>query len=203
MRLHLGIDPGISGGIAVLDDDGNVRLAEPMPVAGKEVDAGALARLVRSLRDLDSHADYTLAAVEHVGAMPGQGVCSMFAFGCSWGLCRGVLAALAIPVVLVRPQAWKRVVLAGLTHDKIAAVGYCASRWPATSLVMPQVQEAARRDRRRLVHRRVGPVARPAGRCRDLILADWLGSRCCGKVALVSVLVSKGCFCCFLSDARK
>ena len=141
MKLFLGLDPGTSGGIAVLDDSCNVRLAEPMPIAGKEVDGGQLARLVRSLRDLDSQADYTLAAVEHVNAMPGQGVCSMFAFGCSWGQARGVLAALGVPVVLVRPQAWKKQVLAGLTHDKVGAFAYCASRWPATSLVMPRCRK--------------------------------------------------------------
>jgi crossover junction endodeoxyribonuclease RuvC len=137
MRLYLGIDPGISGGIAVLDEAGNAVLVQPMPTAGKDVDAGQLARLLRSLRDLDTATDFHLAAVEHVGAMPGQGVCSMFSFGCSWGLARGVLAALGVPVVLVRPQAWKRSVLAGLAHDKAAAIGYCASRWPGTSLVLP------------------------------------------------------------------
>ena len=141
MKLYLGLDPGATGGIAVLDDAGNVRLAEPMPVAGEGVDGGQLARLVMSMRDLDSQADYALAAVEHVNAMPGQGVCSMFSFGCSWGLARGVLAALGVPVLLVRPQAWKKLVLAGRPHDKVGAVAYCASRWPATSLVMPRCRK--------------------------------------------------------------
>jgi crossover junction endodeoxyribonuclease RuvC len=137
MRLYLGIDPGISGGIAVLDEAGNVRLAEPMPTAGKDVDAGRLASLLRSQRDLDTGSDYALAAVEHVGAMPGQGVCSMFSFGCGWGMVRGVLAAIGIPVQLVRPQKWKGVVLAGTTHDKAGCIAWCASRFPGLSLIRP------------------------------------------------------------------
>jgi crossover junction endodeoxyribonuclease RuvC len=141
MKLHLGIDPGLAGGIAVLDEAGTVRLVEPMPIAGKEVDAGQLARLVRSLRDLDNQTDYALAAVEHVGAMPGNGSSSMFNFGAGWGLVRGVLAALNVPVQLVRPQKWKGVVLAGTTHDKAGCVAWCASRFPSVSLVMPRCRK--------------------------------------------------------------
>jgi crossover junction endodeoxyribonuclease RuvC len=57
-------------------------------------------------------------------------------------MCRGVLAALGIPVVLVRPQAWKRSVLAGLAHVDATAIGYCASRWLGTSLVLPRCRKS-------------------------------------------------------------
>lgn len=72
-----------------------------------------------------------MAYVEHVGSMPGQGVTSMFNFGMGWGLVRGILAGLGIPYELVRPQAWKKVMLAGMPKDSEYHV---ASRlWPTVN----------------------------------------------------------------------
>jgi crossover junction endodeoxyribonuclease RuvC len=136
--LYLGIDPGLRGGVAVLDGIGAVVLLRTMPLAGREVDGAELGRMVRGLRDLDAHRDIRLAAVEHVGSMPGQGVASTFAFGAGWGVVRGVLAALGVPMQLVRPPAWKKAILAGLTHDKDGACRFCAARWPGTSLILPR-----------------------------------------------------------------
>ena len=137
MRLYLGVDPGLAGGLAVLDGDGRPVLVDALPIAGREIDAPRLARQLRALRDLDSGSDFALAAVEHVGALPGNGSSSMFNFGVGWGLVRGVLAALNIPVQLVRPQKWKGIVLAGTTHDKAGCIAWCASRFPGLSLIRP------------------------------------------------------------------
>jgi len=108
MTTVLGIDPGLSGAAAWLDTSGALAVVD-MPVlqidrgkkAKREVDAAGLAELVRQHRP-------DVAIVERVGAMPGQGVTSMFSFGRSAGVIEGVLAGLGVPVTLVAPAAWKR-----------------------------------------------------------------------------------------------
>lgn len=132
--LYLGIDPGLHGAIAALDGSGAVIGTWPMPVVGGEVHAAGLADLVRHL--ICTHT-IARAAVEKVSSMPKQGVASTFSFGTGWGMVRGVLATLSVPVQLVAPTLWKKAVLAGLTHDKTGALRYCASRWPHADLVLP------------------------------------------------------------------
>jgi crossover junction endodeoxyribonuclease RuvC len=104
--MKIGIDPGLSGAIAFLDDNLELIKVVDMPIMmirkGKnQVNAAALAGLLKGLPVS------AVAYLEQVSAMPGQGVSGMFSFGTSYGIVQGVLAALGIPVVLVRPQAWK------------------------------------------------------------------------------------------------
>ena len=109
-RLILGIDPGLSGALAFLTPSTGALTVLDVPTftlgrngkAKREVDAVELARLV----DAAVHIDH--AFVEQVGAMPGQGVSSVFAFGKVYGLLLGILAANSIPHTLVTPQKWKR-----------------------------------------------------------------------------------------------
>ena len=105
MRAKLGIDPGLSGAIAVLQDNDELLVVYDMPVmagTGKRQQVNA-AEIVRIL----SGYEISVAYLERVSAMPGQGVSSMFSFGTSYGIIIGVLAALSIPMVLVSPQTWK------------------------------------------------------------------------------------------------
>jgi len=124
----LGLDPGLSGAYALIDD--HDILAEPFPLAGKQLD---LAELYREWRTLDPE----IAIIESVHAMPGQGVTSMFSFGRGLGQIEGVLAALEIRLEYVTPQAWKKLVLAGTAKDKTAAVEYATRAFPAVRLVRP------------------------------------------------------------------
>jgi crossover junction endodeoxyribonuclease RuvC len=105
--MIISIDPGISGCIAVLNEiDGSLidYLHTPTIKAGKRnrVNAAALAGFLQQYKGA-SH-----CYIEKVGAMPGQGVASMFSFGHSAGLVEGVVAALGVPMTLVTPQAWKK-----------------------------------------------------------------------------------------------
>jgi crossover junction endodeoxyribonuclease RuvC len=76
---------------------------------------------------LESKVDHVY--IEQVGAMPGQGVVSMFNFGHSVGTVMGVVAALLIPCTLVAPQKWKKA--AGLIGmDKDAARARALQLWP-------------------------------------------------------------------------
>jgi crossover junction endodeoxyribonuclease RuvC len=104
----LGVDPGFGGALAWLDLGGNLDVAD-MPVMAierngktkRDMDLAALVELVERHRP-------AFAVVERVGAMPGQGVSSMFAFGRGFGSILGALAALRVPVELVTPATWKR-----------------------------------------------------------------------------------------------
>jgi crossover junction endodeoxyribonuclease RuvC len=107
--FYIGIDPGLSGAIAVLDNDGAIRKIDDMPVSTKgsgkkQVDPYELVRILGVAKSLGQ----TKAYVELVNAMPGQGVSSMFNFGEGCGVVRGVLAAIGIPVEYVHPAKWKR-----------------------------------------------------------------------------------------------
>ena len=127
-RYMIGIDPGISGAIVVLQ---SAKCPVPiewmrMPTV-KEGKASRVdcAELVRFLEDFDNGHAY----VEAVHAMPGQGVSSMFSFGHATGSVIGVLTAMRIPVTLVTPQTWKK--RAGLIGtDKDAARSRAIQLWP-------------------------------------------------------------------------
>lgn len=138
-RIVLGVDPGLAGGLAVLDVGGEVLDLRPMPVLPgqrRTIDARELANWLYATEE--QHGAFALAVVERVGAMPRQGIASAFSFGAGWGLVLGVLAALKVPVELATPQRWKSAVLAGTPKDKGAAIAFCRRRWPDTSLVPPR-----------------------------------------------------------------
>lgn len=133
MNLILGVDPGLSGALALYDVRGQA-VAEiidmPTIEAGtgskRVVDEAALAVWV------DSHAKRIKHAfVEKVGAMPGQGVTSMFSFGCSYGILRGIIAANMIPMTFVTPQKWKKAL--GVPAAKDGARARASQLLPASA----------------------------------------------------------------------
>jgi crossover junction endodeoxyribonuclease RuvC len=124
--LILGIDPGVTGAWAIIDHRGNLVLVGDLPVAGegaRRMVAGAV------LADIIKHHRPDRAVVERVGAMPGQGVASMFKFGQAVGTVVGVLAALAVPTLYVAPAVWKR--HHNLPADKESARQRALELWPA------------------------------------------------------------------------
>jgi crossover junction endodeoxyribonuclease RuvC len=110
MTVYIGIDPGKTGALAIIRDNGEKALVY-------DVDTGSGPELVRVLEEAQEKsvedlllgiADHTRAAVEKVGSMPKQGVASSFSFGYSAGVIEGVLCASLIPFEFVRPQEWKK-----------------------------------------------------------------------------------------------
>lgn len=105
----VGVDPGLSGAIAVLGLDGQLTITD-MPTVTvqrkgrdkREIDPAALAAIIRGVTAP------AVTWIERVGAIPGQGVSSMFAFGRAVGVVEGVLAASGVPVSYVAPAVWKR-----------------------------------------------------------------------------------------------
>lgn len=74
-----------------------------------------------------------VCCLERVGAMPGQGVNSMFNFGMNYGFIRGLLEANEIPYQVVRPQDWKKEF--GVTKDKNTSIEVCKRLFPQVSLL--------------------------------------------------------------------
>ena len=124
MRV-IGIDPGASGAIVLLENGEPIEWAEMPTVkigSSTRVNAAALADFIASC--CSEH-----VYVESVHSMPKQGVASSFNFGHSTGTVMGVLGAMGLPHTLVTPQAWKK--SAGLIGtDKDAARARAIQLWP-------------------------------------------------------------------------
>ena len=109
MRI-IGIDPGLSGGIAILDNSKVIELFDMpvMPDGKKNKRQLNSALLVKLIKDNIKNLEDTVMVVEQVNAMPGQGVTSMFNFGQTFGAIKGICAALGLPIFFVRPAKWKK-----------------------------------------------------------------------------------------------
>jgi crossover junction endodeoxyribonuclease RuvC len=109
MRI-IGIDPGLSGAIAILEDNKIKELFDMpvMPDGKKNKRQLNNALLVKLIKDNIKNLENTVMVVEQVNAMPGQGVTSMFNFGQTFGAIKGICAALGLPIFFVRPAKWKK-----------------------------------------------------------------------------------------------
>ena len=109
MRI-IGIDPGLSGGIAILDDLKIYDIFDMpiMPEGKKNKNQLNSAQLVNILNKHVLKKENTFVIVEQVSAMPGQGVTSMINFGQTFGSIKGICAALGLPIFYVRPAKWKK-----------------------------------------------------------------------------------------------
>ena len=106
----VGIDPGLNGAIAILEDKKVLSIIDMPVMADGKKNKRQLnnAQLAEILRNNTSDDDEISVVVEQVNAMPGQGVTSMFNFGQTFGAIKGVCAALKLPIFLVRPSKWKK-----------------------------------------------------------------------------------------------
>ena len=109
MRI-IGIDPGLSGGIAILDDLKIYDIFD-MPIMSegkKNKNQLNSAQLVNIINKHVLKKENTYVIVEQVSAMPGQGVTSMFNFGQSFGVLKGIFSAMQIPMDFISPVKWKK-----------------------------------------------------------------------------------------------
>ena len=106
----VGIDPGLNGAIAILEDKKVLSIIDMPVMADGKKNKRQLnnAQLAEILRKNTSDDDEISVVVEQVNAMPGQGVTSMFNFGQTFGAIKGVCAALKLPIFFVRPSKWKK-----------------------------------------------------------------------------------------------
>lgn len=148
LRLTLGIDPGQTGAIAAIADGRFAGFVDmpvmPRAAGGQHINEGALADALRELLAAHSGAS-VFAVLEEVGAMPKQGVSSTFRFGESYGVIRGVLGALRIPRMQVRPERWKKYLqLAG--KEKDAARTVAIQRHPNAAAQLTRKKDVGRAD---------------------------------------------------------
>ena len=106
----IGIDPGLSGAIAILEDKKVLNILDmPVMAEGKKNKRQInSAQLVNIIKKNIHKTDEISVVVEQVNAMPGQGVTSMFNFGQTFGAIKGVCAALELPIFFIRPSKWKK-----------------------------------------------------------------------------------------------
>ena len=110
--LIIGIDPGISGAICFFEN-GELKEVIDMPTMAsgnknkQQINGSQIFNEI-SLRAKKHKSENINVIVEQVSAMPGQGVTSMFNFGQSFGVIKGVCAAMQLPIYFVRPAKWKK-----------------------------------------------------------------------------------------------
>lgn len=124
--IWIGIDPGQKGGYSVIS-----KLETEQAVFAYPWDDSYFAMEMASLMQMKEHG--IVAAVEKVGARPGQGTVSMFNFGKSAGYIEGVLSALGIPYQLVPPNKWKKE-FSLIGQDKQASIVTCRKLFPELDL---------------------------------------------------------------------
>jgi crossover junction endodeoxyribonuclease RuvC len=132
MSLTLGVDPGLTGALAILSADGSLELLADLPIIRDKslawVDGSALQSML-----LDALGGRQCRAiVERVSAMPRQGIASAFCFGVGFGSVLSVLQAMHISIEFVTPAVWKSSL--GLSKDKKASLHKARLLYPAAEL---------------------------------------------------------------------
>lgn len=161
--LYIGIDPGLSGAVAALDQAGAIQFVEDTPIVETAVrrlrkikaedgsvvlkgKAGVKRRyetgLMAKVFDLDGA--IALAVLEQVGTRPGEGRASAFEFGYGLGLWEGILVGKRVPYRKVTPAAWKPKL--GVPADKQAARLMAIARWPQWADLLGRKKDEARAE---------------------------------------------------------
>ena len=127
--IVFGIDPGVSGALSIYEHK-KLKEVIDMPTMSegkknkKQINA---AQLASEIKKRVNRSDDVAVVIEHVSAMPGQGVTSMFNFGQSFGVIKGICSALTLPIYFIRPVKWKK-------HFNLIGSSKDASRTKATEL---------------------------------------------------------------------
>ena len=110
--LIIGIDPGIKGAICILKNGKILEVFDMpiMPVGKKNKSQVNASQIYNEIQKVVINVDKKdiRVVIEQVSAMPGQGVTSMFNFGQSFGILKGICSAMQLPMFFVRPAKWKK-----------------------------------------------------------------------------------------------
>lgn len=128
--IILGVDPGFHGGLSFLNPEDMSVKSYPMPII-----KGEKTRLdTQTILDLFLEHSPEMMCIERVGAMPGQGVTSMFSFGYYAGYFEGLAAGLALPFVKFTPQAWMKDIFGSLGgEDGKTSISFCQKIWSSNN----------------------------------------------------------------------
>ena len=145
--IIIGIDPGITGAISILENKKVIDVYDtPTMIDGKKNKRQVNgAQITNIIKEIISNNKEVVVVVEQVNAMPGQGVTSMFNFGQSFGVIKGICSALGIPIYFVRPTKWKK-------HFNLIKTNKDASRtkvieiYPEISSKLPRKKDSNKAD---------------------------------------------------------
>jgi len=151
MKYFLGVDPGALGALAVINEDGVLVAVHDMPfdlvkigkTNKKRINAEKIQKILSEMQS-NLFGDQCCAWVEKVGARPGQGVSSCFAFGEAYGLVRGVMAGLCIPTHTVAPAVWKKALRLGSSKESSRLMAM--EIWPEDARVFKRVKDDGRAE---------------------------------------------------------
>lgn len=144
----IGVDPGLNGAIAIVRDGIQLIDLMDMPTVSngrgtkvsRSVDGAAIASFLSEF--IGQHPmDYIGVVVEKTASMPGQGLASTYSMGHSRGIVEGVVQAKRLPLHLVAPAAWKRVM--GLTSDKELVRGEMLRQFPSAPITRKKDHDRA------------------------------------------------------------
>ena len=145
--IIIGIDPGINGAISIIENKKIIEVYDtPTMIDGKknkrQINGAQVTNIFKERLNGEKE---VVVVVEHVNAMPGQGVTSMFNFGQSFGVIKGICAALNLPIYFVRPAKWKK-------HFNLIKTNKDASRtkvievYPEISIKLHRKKDSNRAD---------------------------------------------------------
>ena len=152
-HLFIGVDPGLMGAVAALDETGRLIFAQDTPIIavhrGKTPKGNVKTRhlylptamadiLVENLLKDVERPDNVIVGVENVHSMPAQGVSSTFSLGRGLGLWEGIIAALRLPVEMIEPAVWKRAMGIPAGSDKRASVELALRLFPSAPIKRTQ-----------------------------------------------------------------
>ena len=146
MKFIVGIDPGAHGAVAIMSPTGRLVKVIDMPVVEMKVGKAMKLRvspelLAHELSPFRGNAD---GWVEQVTAMPGQGVSSMFAFGESFGIVKGVMAGCGINIHTATPSKWKKAM--ELNAGKDGSRAKAIQMWPECAELFKRVKDDGRAE---------------------------------------------------------
>ena len=125
----LGIDPGKTGGLAILDAHGKVVALHPMPMQAKEFDVETLFQIIQGLPE------GSMVVMEAVHSFPSQGVRSVWSFAYGVGLIHGLVRASQVPLELVSPVTWQKATCGATRGDKSVTAAWAARMFPGAPIV--------------------------------------------------------------------
>lgn len=109
--IYIGIDPGLNGGIAFLDDETGIVAYKTPTIGGKEYDIQAM-----KIQLTCNRGESTIAFIENQISMPGQGLTSTLTTGKGFGIWLGLLAGLEIPYQVIGAQQWQKKLFTGVSN---------------------------------------------------------------------------------------
>jgi crossover junction endodeoxyribonuclease RuvC len=147
IMVYIGIDPGLNGAVGIIGPDFKIVYDTPTAlIAGEKIKREHLRNAMALLLEPYAYRLDVYAILEHVHAMPKQGVSSSFRFGEGKGIWEGILAAFKIPMELVSPQRWKKEMMADQGKEKKAARLKAMSLFPDMPDAFTRVKDDGRAE---------------------------------------------------------